>query len=117
MQDFRKIQAWQENRELTVRVYRITAGFPREERFGLVSQMRDAVVGIGANIAEGCGRGTIPDTLRFFQYSFGSNTELLHHFITSSDLGFLTGPQFTELDERLESIRRKTSRFMSRLRG
>jgi len=117
MQDFRKIRAWQENRELTVLVYKATATFPRSETFGLVAQMRDAVVSIGANIAEGCGRATRPDTLRFFQMSFSSATELLHHLITSSDLKFLNASQFRELDERLDSVRRKIAKFMGRLRG
>jgi four helix bundle protein len=117
MQDFRKIRAWQENRQLTVMIYKATATFPPSERFGLIAQMRDAVVSIGANIAEGCGRGSTADTLRFFQMSFSSATELLHHLITSSDLQFLNPEQFTELDERLDSIRRKIAKFMSRLRG
>lgn len=117
MQDFRKIRAWQENRELTVMVYRMTAKFPPSERFGLTAQMRDAVVSIGANIAEGCGRGSRADTLRFFQMSFGSATELLHHLITASDLGFLAADDFRELDTRLDAIRRKIAKFMARLRG
>lgn len=117
MQDFRKIRAWQENRELTVMIYKVTSTFPASERFQLVAQMRDAVVSIGANIAEGCGRGTRPDTLRFFQMSFSSGTELLLHLITSSDLEFLGPNDFKELDNRLDSIRRKIARFMTRLRG
>jgi four helix bundle protein len=117
MQDFRKIRAWQENRELTVLIYKATATFPQSERYGLVAQMRDAVVSIGANIAEGCGRGSTADTLRFFQMSFSSNTELLHHLITSMDLEFLDSTKFAELDERLDSIRRKLATFMRRLRG
>ncbi len=80
-------------------------------------QMRKAAVSIGANIAEGCGRATTPDTLRFFQTSFSSATELLHHLITSADLKFLTPDQFKELDERLDSVRRKIAKFMRRLRG
>ena len=106
MQDFRKIRAWHENRELTVIFYQVTATFRPSERFQLVAQMPDAVVSIGANIAEGCGRRTRPDTLRFFQMAFSSATELLHHLITSSDLEFLNSVQFAELDERLDSIRR-----------
>jgi four helix bundle protein len=117
MQDFRKIRAWQENRQLTVRIYKVTATFPAAERFGLIAQMRDAVVSIGANIAEGCGRGTRADTRRFFQMSFSSNTELLHHLITSLDLEFLNSDEFKELDQQVDSIRRKLAKFMSRLRG
>src|SRR5262245_51790966 len=70
MQDFRKLQAWQAARELTTRIYRATAAFPSAERFGLTAQMRAAAVSIGANLAEGCGRATRADTLRFFQMSF-----------------------------------------------
>jgi four helix bundle protein len=117
MQDFTKIRAWQENRQLTVMIYKVTATFPSSERFGLIAQMRDSVVSIGANIAEGCGRGRRADTLRFFQMSFSSNTELLHHLITSLDLEFLSSDQFKELDGRLDSIRRKIAKFMARLRG
>jgi len=116
MQDFRKVKAWQANRELIVSIYRVTAGFPREERYGLTSQMRSAAVSIGANIAEGCGRGSRADTLRFFQMSFGSAVELLHHLITSMDLGFLTEKQFDELEAVLGSVRRMIAGFMSRLR-
>ena len=117
MQDFRKIRAWQANRELTLMVYRMTAGFPREERFGLTSQMRDCAVSIGANMAEGSGRGSNADTLRFFQMSFGSAVELLHHLITAKDLGYLTDRQYEELDAKLESVRRMTAKFMTRLRS
>jgi four helix bundle protein len=89
MQDFRKLRVWQLNRELTVEIYKATADFPRDERFGLTSQTRSAVVSVGANIAEECGRGSRADTLRFLQIAMGSSVELLHHLITSSDLGFL----------------------------
>lgn len=117
MQDFRNIKAWQANRLLTVRIYRVTATFPRAERFGLTAQMRGAVVSIGANIAEGCGRGSPADTLRFLQMSFGSPVELLHHLITASDLGYLTKEQYTSLEEDLGSVRRMTAGFMRSLRA
>src|SRR6185436_15253119 len=114
MQDFRKLEVWQLNRELTVAIYRTTARFPADERFGLVSQMRRAVVSIGSCLAEGCGRATTVDTLRFFQMSFSSATELLHQLITSLDLEFLTQDEFRDLDKRLEVIRRKLATLMKR---
>ena len=117
MQDFRKVKAWQANRELVVMIYRVSASFPREERFGLSAQVRDAAISIGANIAEGCGRGTRPDTLRYFQIAFSSATEVLHHLITAQDLGYLTDAQFAILDARLDSVRRMLAGFMRRLRG
>lgn len=117
MQDFRKILVWQANREFTITVYRATTKFPADERFGLTSQMRRAVVRIGACIAEGCGRRTTKDTLHFFQMSFSSATELLHHLITSLDLGFLTQAQFDELDTKLLEIRKMLASLMKKLRG
>src|SRR5687768_5009420 len=101
MQDFRKLLVWQKNRALVADIYRATATFPADERFGLTSQMRRSVIGIGASIAEGCGRGSRKDTSRFFQIAFGSSTELLHHLITALDLGFLTQEQFDSLDGKL----------------
>jgi four helix bundle protein len=117
MQDFRKVRAWQQNRELTVLVYRITAKFPADERFGLTSQMRRAAVSIGANIAEGCGRASDADKQRFLQMSFGSAVELLHHMITSVDLGFLDPTEFDELESKLMSVRRLTFGFIRKLKS
>jgi len=117
MQDFRKLQVWQLNRKLTVSVYRATAEFPRDERYGLTSQMRRAVIAIGSSIAEGCGRGSTADTLRFFQMSFGSSVELLHQLITANDLGFLSDTVFAELDTESEIVRRKLARLMAKLKA
>jgi len=116
MQDFRNLQVWQLNRHLTADIYRITSTFPREERYGLTSQMRRAVVSTGANIAEGCGRASTQDTIRFFQMAFGSAVELLHHLITSNDLGFLSNQDLVRLDKDAELIRRKLARLMSKLK-
>ena len=117
MQDFRRLRVWEANREFTLTIYRATAGFPTEERFGLVTQMRRSIIRIGACIAEGCGRKTVKDTLHFFQTSFASATELLHHLITSLDLGYISQSQFNELDSRLEEIRKMLARLMKKLRG
>lgn len=116
MQDFRKIRAWQANRELTVLIYRATAAFPREERFGLTAQIRSASVSIGANIAEGCGRGSRADTHRFFQMAFGSYLELVSLLIVTADLGYLTSTQLTELEGELDEGRRMLAAFMRKLR-
>jgi four helix bundle protein len=117
MQDFRKLRVWQAARELTVAVYRVTGNYPTSERFGLVAQMRTAAVSIGANIAEGCGRGSRADTVRFLQMAFASAVELLHHFITSLDLGFLAPGDFDEMEKKLDPIRRMLASLMARLRS
>jgi len=116
MQDFRKLRVWQENRELTKAIYSITSVFPSTERYGLAAQMRSAAISIGANIAEGCGRGTRPDTIRFLYFAFGSAVELLHHLISALDLGFLTQTQFDQLEAQLELIRKMLSAFIQKMR-
>ena len=117
MQDFRTLRVWQANRTLVVELYRLTADFPKDERFGITSQIRRAAISIGANLAEGCGRGSTADTLRFLQMAFGSATELLNLTITALDLGFITEAQFKELDEKLLAVRRMLVALMRRMKS
>jgi four helix bundle protein len=65
MHNFRQLKVWQKSRLLVKEIYIVTKGFPKEELFGLTSQIRRAVVSIPSNIAEGCGRNTNKDTKRF----------------------------------------------------
>ena len=65
MQDFRKLQVWDKSHELTLRIYNLTSVFPREEIYGLTSQIRRACASIPTNIAEGCGRGSSAEFRRF----------------------------------------------------
>ncbi len=79
-----------------MKTYQITKVFPPEERYGLSNQMRRAAVSITSNIAEGFGRFTYKEKIRFYSLSHGSLTELQNHFLISKDVGFL---QEGELDE------------------
>jgi four helix bundle protein len=73
---FRDLVAWQKAKALAVEVYRTTRGFPSDERYGLTSQLRRAAVSVSANIAEGYGRGTTSDFLRFLRIARGSLAEV-----------------------------------------
>lgn len=73
---FRDLIAWQKAKALAVNVYRITRGFPAEERYGLTSQIRRASVSVSANIAEGYARGTTSDFLRYLRIARGSIAEV-----------------------------------------
>ena|SRR5687767_9140796 len=117
MQDFRKLRVWQANRAFTLEIYRTTAKFPKHEMYCLIGQMRRAVIRVGACIAEGCGRRTRKDTLHFYQMSFSSSTELLHHLITSSDLSYIDESDYNRLDSKLEEIRKMLASLMKTLRG
>jgi len=87
---FRQLEAWQEAHKLVLMVYQVTKGFPSDERFGLVSQMRRAAVSVPANIAEGFKRRGIQDKIRFYNVAEGSLEELKYFFILSEDLGYIS---------------------------
>jgi four helix bundle protein len=84
------LEAWQEAHKLVLMVYQVTKGFPGDERFGLVSQMRRAAVSVPANIAEGFKRRGIRDKIHFYNISEGSLEELKYFFILSEDLGYVS---------------------------
>ena len=76
MQDFRGLKIWQKAHELALAVYQVTASFPREELYGLTTQMRRAGTSIAANLAEGCGRMGDAELSRFCSIALGSASEL-----------------------------------------
>ena len=84
-----KLDAWRLAKALAVRVYLLTASFPKDERFGLVDQMRRAAVSVMSNLAEGCGRTSPRDQAHFSPIAFGSLLELDAQHQLALDLGFL----------------------------
>ena len=101
---FEKLKVWQNARELTKKIYLYTQKFPSEEKFGLVSQMRRAVISISSNIAEGSSRQSKKDQAHFYNVAYSSALELLSQSILSFDLNFLSEKQYTEIRESLEKI-------------
>ncbi|HET9134263.1 MAG TPA: four helix bundle protein [Gemmatimonadales bacterium] len=89
MGDYRSLRVWKAAYQLTLAVYRATADFPREERFGLTSQSRRAALSIASNIAEGASRGTAKDFTRFLWIARGSCAELHTQLLLAVDLGYL----------------------------
>jgi four helix bundle protein len=106
MQDFRNVLAWQRAHALTLAVYQTSRSFPREELFGLTSQMRRAAVSVGGNIAEGCGRAGDREFVRFLRMALGSATELEYYLLLAYDLRILARPHGDRLIEETGHIKR-----------
>ena len=115
MKNFRDLRVWQEAHQLTLAIYRLTKRLPREEQFGLCSQMRRAAVSIEANLAEGCGRGTDGELHRFAQISFGSASELECHLLICLDLEMMEQAEYADLEARLQNVRRMLSGLSQKL--
>lgn len=116
MSDFKALIVTSRIRELVVLVYRATGAFPAAERFGLVSQMRRAAISIGSNVAEGAGRGSNRELVRFISIARGSAHELEFHVLAASDLGFLDASQGTKLLDEITQISRMLHGLARKLR-
>ena len=106
---FEELIAWQKARVFILHVYKLTKGYPDDERYGLVSQFRRASVSIGANIAEGYKRVGKDDKLRFFNYAQASLEECRCYIILSSDIGYINQDEATTLLNEIEI----TSKFIN----
>ena len=87
LSDFKRLRVWEKAHAVALRVYAITRSFPREETYGLVSQMRRAATSVGSNLAEGCGRGARKEMAYFLRVATGSSQELRYQLILGRDLG------------------------------
>ena len=97
MRDHTKLRAFELADQLAVSIYKATASFPREELFGLTSQLRRAGVSIASNIVEGCARFSESEYIRFVEISYGSSREVEYQIGLSHRLGFLEAPSHNEL--------------------
>jgi len=114
-QDFRELQVWQRAYSLALSIYEITATFPRSQRYGLADQMQRRAVSIGANIAEGCGRGTQGDLARFLGIALGSSFELRHYLSLGRGLGYLRPEQATATIDETVQIGKMLTRLKQRV--
>jgi four helix bundle protein len=116
MQDFRKLAVWQKSHELTLSLYALTGKFPREEMYGLTSQVRRASSSIPANIAEGCGRDGDAELSRFLQIAMGSASELEYHLLLARDLKYLTAEDYQLVCAIVNEVKRMLARLIRSLR-
>jgi four helix bundle protein len=100
---------------MTLAIYRQSRAFPREEIYGLTSQLRRASSSIGANIAEGCGRRSDPELRRFLQIARGSANEVEYFLLLARDLGLLPAAEFKNLESQALLVQQMLASFVQRM--
>ena len=116
MKNFRELQIWRRSHRLTLAIYKATKQFPREELYGLTSQLRRACSSIPTNIAEGCGRDGDAELARFVQIAMGSASEVEYQLLLARDLEYLTADEYQTLNNELVEIKRMINAFIQQLR-
>ncbi len=101
IRNFTDMYAWKDGHRLVLMIYECTRKFPREEIYGLVSQMRRAAVSVTSNLAEGFGHRTMPDKAQFYTITAGSLSELHNQLIIVRDLALISDVDFNTIQEQL----------------
>ena len=105
MSDFRKLKVWEKAHALALRTYTVTKSFPREETYGMTSQLRRAAVSIGSNLAEGAGRGTRKEFGYFLRIALGSTQEIQYQLLLARDLGWIPEVEYSALESSSREVR------------
>jgi four helix bundle protein len=114
---FQDLRIWQEAMDLTERVYRATSDFPKQETYGLSSQMRRAAVSVPSNIAEGKGHRSDPEFVRFLFHARGSLLELQTQILIARRLNYLSEERANELCGRVDNIARGLNALINKFRA
>jgi len=117
MKDFQNLAVWQKAHALTLKIYQLSTAFPKEEMFGITSQIRRSSASIGANIAEGCGKSTDAEFARFLQIAFGSACETEYHLILARDLDHINSIAYPQVNGDLIEVKRMLASLISKVKG
>ena len=110
---YHKLQVWHLAKDLVIAVYKVTKGFPAEEKFGLVSQLNRAAVSVASNIAEGSGRTSRKDQAHFTQLAYGSLMEVACQLEIACDLQFLVEKEYMPIAVAIDTLSAKLSALRS----
>ena len=114
IQSFTDLDVWQEGHALVILIYRITKVFPKDEQFGLTSQMRRAAVSITSNIAEGFSRRSYREKLQFYSMAEGSLTELQNQILVARDVQYLQEKDVAVLLEQSIKVHKILNKFIKK---
>ena len=115
--NFRDYKVWQEAVDLATHIYRLTGEMPWFEKKGLCDQMQRAVVSISSNIAEGSGRSTDSEFVRFLNIALGSAFETETQLLISKNIGYISEEQYDDMREKLASVERQLNGLIQSIRG
>ena len=117
MRDFRKLAVWEKSHQVVLKIYRVAADFPTEEKYGLAMQMQRAASSIPTNIAEGCGHKSDPEFARYLQLAAASASELEYQLLLAKDLGYLEEDTYRDLTDAVEELKKMLASFIRRVRA
>jgi four helix bundle protein len=117
VKDFHELNVWKKAHELTLAVYQVTAKFPRDELYGLTSQLRRACSSIPANLAEGCGCHGDAEFARFCSIARGSASEVEYHLLLAKDLNLISPEDHARLTQQTTDVKRMLSGLLQKLRA
>jgi four helix bundle protein len=117
VQSFPTLRVWEKSHRLTLDIYSSSKTFPREEIYGLTSQMRRSSASIGMNIAEGCCRKGNVEMGRFLQIAMGSASELEYQLLLAHDLDYLQNPEYERLSAQAVEVKRMLSSLMQKVKA
>ena len=106
LKSFKDLKVWQRSYQLCLEIYKITKGFPGEEKYGLTSQLRRVAVSVPSNISEGYGRKTTPEYIQFLYIAYGSVCEIETQILLSGDLGYISNGRLEMLNEGIREVER-----------
>ena len=106
LKSYKDLKVWQRSYQLCLEIYKITKGFPDEEKYGLTSQLRRAAVSVPSNISEGYGRKTTPEYIQFLYIAYGSVCEIETQILLSGDLGYISNGRLEMLNEGIREVER-----------
>lgn len=117
MKDFKELEIWKRSHKLTIDIYRTTQKFPKEELYGLTSQIRRAASSIPTNIAEGCGRRTNAELANFLNIASGSASEVEYELLLAKDMDYIDDVQYQLFANEVREIRSMLSAYMTKVRN
>ncbi|MEX0750667.1 MAG: four helix bundle protein [Dehalococcoidia bacterium] len=117
MQDFRQLKVWEKSHKLALSIYEATSRFPAAERYGLTAQLRRSASSVPSNIAEGCGRGSNADLVRFLHIAMGSALEADYQLQLARDLTYLDSESHAALNAQTDEVKRMLSALIRTIGG